>query len=356
MQIEKEKALEVERKAIADVVRQRVAVDKTVAEEEERIKELRHVAEADREGKAKVIEAEAEAQQSLVQDIKAAEAQEQAARFKAKEKLTLAEADLEAAEKTAQAQMRLAEGRQAEVAADGLASARVKEADALASEKHGLVEARVLLERRQAEAKGLEENGMAQVRVSEAEAEVVERRGAAEAQAIKERMVAEATGLTEKITAMQTMGEAGREFEELRLKLEITQAIQLAHIDAGKAVAEAQTSVLGDAMRSAKIDIVGGESTFIDKVVNAVSLGKSMDKLAGGDTVQNLFGNYLQGEGDLVGDVKEMLSGLSPDDLQNLSLTAFITRLMTSSDKAQQAKLGKLLEVANKLGVSEVGK
>lgn len=351
--IAKEKALEVERKEIQDVIRQRVAVEKTVAEEEERIKELRLVAEADRNRQAKVIEAEGDAQQLLVQDIKAAEAQEEAAKHKAKEKLTLAEADLEAADKHAQAQIRLAEGQQAESAAEGLAQARVKEANALATEKEGLVEARILLERQRSEAKGLEEKGMADVRVKEGLAEVFERQGKSEADAIKERMLAEAIGLTEKYAAMQSMGESGREFEELRLKLELFQAVELARIEAGRVVAESQTTVLGEAMRSADIDIVGGESSFFDKMVNAVSLGKSIDKLAEGSTVRNLFGGYLDGEQDLMADLKQMVSGMSTEDLSNLSLSAFLAKMMKDKDAAQNPKLQKLLEAAKQLDLKD---
>ena len=48
MRIDKEKALEVERKAIQDVIRERVAVERTVVEEQERIKELQVVEEAKR--------------------------------------------------------------------------------------------------------------------------------------------------------------------------------------------------------------------------------------------------------------------------------------------------------------------
>ena len=46
--IEAEKALEEQRKNIANVIRERVAVEKTVAQEEERIKEVREVSEAER--------------------------------------------------------------------------------------------------------------------------------------------------------------------------------------------------------------------------------------------------------------------------------------------------------------------
>ncbi|WP_246290529.1 flotillin family protein [Lentzea indica] len=112
--IEKDKELEHERRAIADLVRERVAVEKTVAEQEENIKRLRAVEEAERERQQIVIMAEAEAQQSLVKDIKAAEAAEQAAQHKAREEVVLAEARNQAAELDTRAKIRLAEGTQAE--------------------------------------------------------------------------------------------------------------------------------------------------------------------------------------------------------------------------------------------------
>ena len=80
----------------------------------------------------------------------------------------------------------MAEGIQAEQAAQGLADVRVREANASALEKQGMVEARVLKEKMQAEAVGQEEQGMVKVRLRQAEAE-----------ATKQQMVAEAAGKEE---------------------------------------------------------------------------------------------------------------------------------------------------------------
>ncbi len=114
-----DKEVEAEKREIAEVVRERVAVDRTVAEQEESIKKLRAVEEAERRRQAVIIAAEAEAQEKLVKDIKAAEAAEQAATHRAAEELTLAEARLKTADLDAQAKLRLAEGVQAESAAEG---------------------------------------------------------------------------------------------------------------------------------------------------------------------------------------------------------------------------------------------
>ncbi len=60
--IAKDKEIENEKREIANVIRERIAVDKTVAEEEEAIKRLRLVEEANRTKEAAVIGAEAAAQ------------------------------------------------------------------------------------------------------------------------------------------------------------------------------------------------------------------------------------------------------------------------------------------------------
>ncbi|HVH46347.1 MAG TPA: hypothetical protein VM925_28595, partial [Labilithrix sp.] len=172
--IARDKEVEQQKKEIADVVRARVAVDKTVAVEEEHIKDVRAIAGANRERDALKIKAEAEAQTALVKQVKAAEAAEEVAKHAARQKSITAEAELETADKLARAKIRLAEGTQAEAAAEGLAKARVKEADAVATEKQGLVDARISLEKMQSVAAGEEKQGLAKVKVKEADAAAVQ--------------------------------------------------------------------------------------------------------------------------------------------------------------------------------------
>ena len=123
--IEAEKDVEREKKNIADIIRERVAVDKTVAIEEEKINEVREVSEADRLKQVQVKAAEAIAEEQKVKEVKAAEAGQIAATHKASEITTLAEANLEAAERDAAAKIKLAEAIQVEEAALGLAEAQV---------------------------------------------------------------------------------------------------------------------------------------------------------------------------------------------------------------------------------------
>ncbi len=91
-EIEKEKAIEVEKKNIQDVIKERVMVERTVVEEEEKIKDTREFAAADRKKQVAVTAAEEIAQQQLVKEVKAAEAEKQAADLKAQTMIVTAEA------------------------------------------------------------------------------------------------------------------------------------------------------------------------------------------------------------------------------------------------------------------------
>ena len=97
--IDKEKSLEIERRNIQEVIRERVAVEKTTVEEEEKIKDTKAKAEADRNKFVAITAAEQKAEEALVQEIKAAEAARTAAESLAKKALIDAEAEQAAAKK-----------------------------------------------------------------------------------------------------------------------------------------------------------------------------------------------------------------------------------------------------------------
>lgn len=362
--IDKDRAVEVQKKAIADVIRERVIVERTVAEQEEAIKEVRIVAEADRTKKSTVILAEGQAEEKLVLEVKAAEAQERKARHKAAEEQTLAEAHLKVAEKEAEAKKREAEGVEALAAATGLAqakvmmvtadaeekqgmvAAKVKMADADAVSKFGLAEAEALRAKLEAEAQGKEKLGLAEVTVRAADAEVIAKTGQAEAEVVEARFQAEAKGLREKFEAMQVMNPATREHEEFRMRLDNAQIATLKAIDAQTSIARQQAEVLGTALANAKIDIVGGEGDYFDRFVNALSIGKSIDATIGkSSTLQVALKDHLSGDRDLVGDVRDIVGALggSAGELQNLSVAALLTKVMHDGNAEQQAALRTLL-------------
>lgn len=264
--IAKERDLEEQRKLIQDVIRERIAVEKTVAEEEERIKTLRVSEEAKRNKEAAVTAAQSIAEQDAVKTIRHAEAAEASSRLKAKERQTLAEADLLAADKIAQAKVRMAEGIQAEEAALGLAEIKVKEADAVAYEKRGMAEVRI----KEAQAPAEQKLGLAKVEVQRAEADVI-------AHAIQSKLVAEAAGLADKAKAMTALNEASRAHEEFRLQMENQRVVALESIKAQVQMSQYQAQAMGEAFKSAKFNIVGGDGAFMERIFNAASMGRTLE-------------------------------------------------------------------------------
>ncbi|HEY8983588.1 MAG TPA: flotillin family protein, partial [Streptomyces sp.] len=355
-----DKEVEAERREIAEVVRERVAVDRTVAEQEEAIKRLRAVEEAERERQAVVIAAEAEAQERLVKDIKAAEAAEAAAVHRAAEELTLAEARLKSADLDAQAKLRLAEGVQAEAAAEGLAAAQVRAKEAEVIEKAGRAEAEATAARMRAEAEGTRATALARAEGAEAQA-------LADAKAIGEKLKAEAAGLTDKAAAMAALDEASRAHEEYRLRLEAEKEIRLAGLDVQRQVAEAQATVLATGLENADIDIVGGDSVFLDRLVGSIALGKGVDGFVQhSDTAQALAKPWLDGSTPFTEDLTRMLGSVTSSDVQNLTVSALLAKLMKSGatdpdqlhrlldTAADPARLRQLPDTAAESGLAEL--
>jgi len=330
-----EKEVEAEKREIAEVIRERVAVDRTVAEQEESIKKLRAVEEAERQRQAVIIAAEAEAQEKLVKDIKAAEAAEQAAAHRAAEELTLAEARLKTADLDAKAKLRLAEGVQAESAAEGLAAVQVRDKEAEVIEKAGRAEAEATEARLRAEAEG-------------ARAKAV-----AEAEAISGKLRAEAAGLTEKAAAMAALDEASRGHEEYRLRLEAEKDVRLAGLDVQRQVAEAQATVLATGLENADINIVGGDSVFFDRLVSSISLGRSVDGFVkNSETAQALAGPWLDGSASFTDDLSRMLGSVSTSDVQNLTVSALLMKLMKQGGE-NTGQFEQLLDKAGELGLAD---
>ena len=384
--IEKEKAIEVQKKAIADVIRERIVVERTVAEQEEAIKDVRAIALADRNKKSIVIAAEASAEEKLVMTVKAAEANERSSKHNAAQELTQADAALKVAERHAEAAKREAEGKEAELAAPGLASAKVmiasseallkqgaaqaestrlrmqaeaggaeqlglaqaaiKTADAAATATLGAAQAESARLMLQAQAQGSEQMGLAQAAIKAADAAATATHGDAEAQVIKARFDAESTGLKQKFEAMAAMSEETRAHEEFRMQLEITNQQINKGIDAQTHIAKDQAEVLGKALQNAKIDIVGGEGDYFDSFVKALSIGKGIDAtVEKSRTLQVGLKDHLSGERDMVGDLRGLVGALgsSSGELQNLTVSGLLARVARDGTTQQQAALQSLL-------------
>ncbi len=321
-EIERDKALEIERKAIQEVIRERLVVEKAAVEERERIKDTEAHAAAEREKKVMITLAEKDAEEALVKDIKAAEAAKKAAELRAEQdmysRLKAAEAEKEAAEMRAQELIILAEAEQ---------TAATRQAEA----KKALAEGR---------------------RAEEAAP------GLAEAEVILARAKAEASGINEKAAAMKEFDGVGREHEEFKLRLHKDRDIEMADITARREIAEQQAHILGQALSNAKIDIVGGEAQFFDKITNAITNGKSIDRMIDNskaltdvkETFFNSDPDYFRSQ------MRQWVSqfGLSPEDLKNLSVSGLLAKLIADSDSDERrGLLAAMLHGAKKHGMAD---
>lgn len=217
--------------------------------------------------------AEEDAETQQIREVKAAEAAKMAAEKQAEKAIIDADAKLKSSQKEAEAIKVIADAKVLDNSVDGVAESKVIEAKAMA------------------EAKG-----------EAAKVEVKEKEGIVIAENLKRKYLSEAEGIKEKASSMKLLDEVGREHEEFKLELDKEKEVQLARINIQKDIADAQAAVIQEALKSAKIDIVGGETMFFDKIIGSISQGKSIDRL-----VDN---------SDVLSDIKETLVTGDPEYFQ----------------------------------------
>ncbi|WP_422092021.1 flotillin family protein [Tenacibaculum ovolyticum] len=348
-QIEKEKVVEVEKKNIQDVIRDRVMLEKGVVEEQESMKDIQAFKTADRDKQVKITVAEGQAEEALIKTIKAAEAQKEAAKQKAEEINIEAQAQKEASIKEADARKTLAEATAKEEATIGISEAQVLHAKADAHERQGIVEALIIEKKAKAEAAGIE-----------AKAEAIKKEGLAEAEVIKEKAIADAAGIEEKAEAMKKLDGVGKEHEEFKLRLDKELQVDIAEINVQKDIADAQAQVIGDALKAANIDIVGGETMFFDQIIGQITKSKGIDRLVKhSDNIQDVKDAIL-GSDDVKGNLLEKVKGfatkygISSEDVKNLTIANLLMDLKNkSADTDEQNLFGNLFNLAKGLGLSD---
>ena len=232
------------------------------------------------------------------------------------------------------------------------AKAEAKKADAGGVRELGLAEAEVI------KAKGHSHADITQQQ-AEAEAEGTKDKELAIATGIEAKALAEAKGIEEKAKAMKLLHEAGRQHEEFRLQLAKERDVELAAIRVEKDVAEAHSRIVAEALKNAKIDIVGGENDFFEKVVRAVGTGKAVDRLvSSSSTLSDVKQAFFNGDPE---HFKEQLRqwvkdfGVSSEDLKNLTVAALLAKLLVSTkDASVQSLLRSAQDMARAIGVSDV--
>ena len=335
-QIEKEKSIEVEKKNIQDVIRERVKLEKGVVEEQQGMKEIEAFRTVEREKAVGITHASQEAEEKLIFTVKAAEAEKKAAEEKAKQLIIDAEARKEAAAKQAEARKILAEAQAREDATLGLSEAEVMIAKAEAAERQGTVDATVI----------------------EKIAEAKRKEGLAEAEVVKEKALAEAAGIEEKAEAMKKLDAVGKDHEEFKILVKKDLDIALAQVNIQKDIAQSQADVLGTALKTAKIDIVGGETMFFEHIVNQISNAKGFDRLINESENATQIKTALLGDGSGSGDLMERIANfaekynVSTNDLKNLTIASLLLKLQSNASADDKPGITNLANLVNSLGIS----
>ena len=387
---ESKAGLEAKEKDVTTQHQQRLDVEADMsAERARRVLNIEAEARAQADQKRDLIAAQADydvrqkkADALKYEDVTKAEADKLEAEQTAEQIQITADAEAKASEKRNYAMQQEAEGTAAMQAAAGYAEANVMKAkaeaktvDAEAEKAQGLAEAAVIEAQGKAsgtakaaegegEAKGISAKGVAEGKSIEAkgtaEGVAIESKGVAEGKSVEAIRLAEAQGAekmglaealakTEMAKAIELFNKASQDHEEFRLQLDKDKDVELADINIKKDIADAQARVMGEALKSANIDLVGGEQDFFNRVVSSVSQGKVVDRLVdNSQTITDVKNTFFNGDPDhlknkLTGWIKA--SGLKSEDVKNLTISALLASMVS---KTEDNSLRGLMRAAEK--------
>ncbi|MET0298249.1 MAG: hypothetical protein ABW036_00765, partial [Flavitalea sp.] len=200
-----------------------------------------------------------------------------------------------------------------------------------------------------------ERQGTVDAGIVERMADAKRKQGLAEAEVTKEKAFAEAAGIENKAEAMKKLDGVGKDHEEFKLLLAKDRDIALAGINIHKDIAMAQAGVLGEALKSARIDIVGGETMFFQNIVNQISNARGFDRLINESEHATDIKNALLGEGDenLVDRIRGLAQkyNISSNDIKNLTISGLLMKLQANSSDADKSSILDLSRLANSLGL-----
>jgi hypothetical protein len=114
---------------------------------------------------------------------------------------------------------------------------------------------------------------------------------------------------------------------------------------------------LGEALKTAKIDIVGGETMFFQNIINQISNAKGFDRLINESENATQLKTALLGDGERGGDlldrVKEFAAkyNITTNDIKNLTISSLILKMQQKSTDDDRPLLSNLANLASSLGL-----
>mgnify|MGYP000909055554 FL=1 len=158
---------------------------------------------------------------------------------------------------------------------------------------------------------------------------------------------------------MKLLHEAGQQHEEFRLRLNKERDVELAAIHVQRDVAQANAQVVSEALKTAKIDIVGGENDFFEKIVRSIGTGKAVDRAVNNSaTLTDIKTTFFNGDPEhfkaqLAQWVKDF--GIKTEDLKNLTVAALLGKMIASADDdGVKSSIQSALALVKEKGLGEM--
>ena len=124
-----------------------------------------------------------------------------------------------------------------------------------------------------------------------------------------------------------------------------------------KDIAAKQAKIMAEALKSANIDIVGGETEFFDKITSAITTGKAIDRTVNNSkALTDVKETFFNGDPEYFkGQIKNWIDdfGITSEDMKNLSISAVIGKMLGASPDAKTANdLTSLLNATTRFGMA----
>lgn len=357
-EMQKDTTIEEARKSVAEMRSQRVEIERKIAREEEETENLRVNERVNREKRVKMVEAEAMAEAKQLELLVEARAEKDAAKEHAERQLIENEAALKVKTRTAENDLAV---RTREAEAEQIVIEKRAEAEQVAAQKHA--EAEYVAKEREAAAKErmaqaekeyISQTGLAQLTVDreraqviretgEAEALNLQRAGEAEAEALRAKGLAEAEAQTARFEAAQQYDDQTREHDKWVMQLQQQKELEIARIDAQKAVVSENAKALAQALSQADIRLFGGEG--MEQLRRTIMESAAVDaKFAESEVLRPLVSEYVDGTRSLPDDLKAILENtdLKTSDLSNVAIASLLNSQGGATEviKKLQAAIG----------------
>ena len=136
--------------------------------------------------------------------------------------------------------------------------------------------------------------------------------------------------------------------------------VDLAEINIQKDIADAQADVIGEALKAANIDIVGGETMFFDQIIGQITKSKGIDRLVNHSENLTQVKDAILGSDDVKGNLLDKIKdfatqyGIGSEDIKNLTISKLLLDLQSKTNSIdEQNNFGNLFNLANALGLGD---